>query len=742
MHGVEGGGSAPPSTDDSGGSPGDAFLRHPRPEPTAPPAVSCPPEDRPRCFHFLPHTLIRPHPPPQPVEPQPTPLPVAPMVDIRVPTFRVPIPRDLPPGPWEPLEISHPLVSHPRCSVQYGSQLEHVGNQNAPRGSNSRGNRRPKHQNVVSTTQKYDNRSYSCSWGHGETSEANGRVGYGNCVSGADAKVDPRFGDRRNACGDPAQYNRSQMGYQYEKKRMNLGGHRHSISWKPKVIEQSRPQGSAQKQKVKVEWVAVTRRKDENHKLEMGDNSQQEVKDGDVLQIQTCNHLDRSKCELEGNNLPIEESFVEDHLSWLLPEAFEDWNSSGVESEGHKETEDLSSQGGASQDDALPVEQSDSLMLKGDHDKRKNVKRHFPTPLVERVGSYSLRGLQVSSQYMRNSRRQIDCHPDIETLTPGFLSVYRSLIPADDEKDKQNQILKSLEKSINKEWPNARLHLYGSCANSFGFSNSDIDICLAIDDNTIRKHDMVLKLADILRSENFQDVEAITNARVPIVKMRDPQTGISCDICINNLLVVANTELLRDYARIDDRLHQLAFIVKHWARLREVNKTYGGTLSSYAYVLMCIHFLQLRKPAILPCLQEIEATYVLTVEDTECAYFDQVERLQGFGAQNEESIAQLVWGFFQYWAYYHNYKSDVISIRTATIISKQMKDWTRPVGNDRHLLCIEDPFETYHDLGHVVDRRSIKILREEFERAARILRYDPNLCVTLFEPYEPSLKQN
>lgn len=76
--------------------------------------------------------------------------------------------------------------------------------------------------------------------------------------------------------------------------------------------------------------------------------------------------------------------------------------------------------------------------------------------------------------------------------------------------------------------------------------------------------------------------QAITNAQVPIVKMRDPQTGISCDICINNLLVVANTKLLRDYARIDDRLHQLAFIVKHWARLREVNKTYGGTLSSYA----------------------------------------------------------------------------------------------------------------------------------------------------------------
>ena len=32
--------------------------------------------------------------------------------------------------------------------------------------------------------------------------------------------------------------------------------------------------------------------------------------------------------------------------------------------------------------------------------------------------------------------------------------------------------------------------------------------------------------------------------------------------------------------------------VKYWARCRRVNTTYEGTLSSYAYVLMVIHFLQ------------------------------------------------------------------------------------------------------------------------------------------------------
>jgi hypothetical protein len=72
-----------------------------------------------------------------------------------------------------------------------------------------------------------------------------------------------------------------------------------------------------------------------------------------------------------------------------------------------------------------------------------------------------------------------------------------------------------------------------------------------------------------------------------------------------------------------------------------------------------------------------------------------------------------------------------------TNFSKERKDWTRRVGNDRHLICIEDPFEISHDLGRVVDKFTIKILREEFERAANILQFDPNPSVTLFEPYVP-----
>ncbi|PPS09447.1 hypothetical protein GOBAR_AA11194 [Gossypium barbadense] len=37
---------------------------------------------------------------------------------------------------------------------------------------------------------------------------------------------------------------------------------------------------------------------------------------------------------------------------------------------------------------------------------------------------------------------------------------------------------------------------------------------------------------------------------------------------------------------------------------------------------------------------------------------------------------------------------------------KGEKDWTRRIGNDCHLICIEDPFVVSHDLGRVVDKFS------------------------------------
>ncbi|XP_010508136.1 PREDICTED: UTP:RNA uridylyltransferase 1-like [Camelina sativa] len=385
----------------------------------------------------------------------------------------------------------------------------------------------------------------------------------------------------------------------------------------------------------------------------------------------------------------------------------------------------------------------ESLLLEVDTDDKdaKDGKKNSKTSR-DKESRVDNRGRWLLSQRLRERKMYMACRNDIHRHDAPFIAVYKSLIPAEEELEKQRQLMAQLENLVAKEWPHAKLYLYGSCANSFGFPKSDIDVCLAIDDDDINKSDMLLKLADILESDNLQNVQALTRARVPIVKLMDPVTGISCDICINNVLAVVNTKLLRDYSRIDVRLRQLAFTVKHWAKSRRVNETYQGTLSSYAYVLMCIHFLQLRRPPILPCLQEMKPTYSVRVDNIRCSYFDDVDRLENFGSSNRETIAELVWGFFNYWAYAHDYANTVVSVRTGSILGKREKDWTRRVGNDRHLICIEDPFETSHDLGRVVDKFSIRVLREEFERAAEIMHQDRNPCAKLFEPYLPEDNNN
>ena len=116
------------------------------------------------------------------------------------------------------------------------------------------------------------------------------------------------------------------------------------------------------------------------------------------------------------------------------------------------------------------------------------------------------RGHHVSSQRVRFQRRIRACRYDIDQFTPNFLSIFDSLVPSEEEIAKQNQLLIALSRLINNEWPNSKLYLYGSCANSFGFANSDIDLCLSIDIE-MSKVDIILKLAEILQAGNLQNIQ-------------------------------------------------------------------------------------------------------------------------------------------------------------------------------------------------------------------------------------------
>jgi len=318
-----------------------------------------------------------------------------------------------------------------------------------------------------------------------------------------------------------------------------------------------------------------------------------------------------------------------------------------------------------------------------------------------------------------------------------------TLQPAAADTARQTACFERVRAMVTKEWPDAQLLMYGSCANGFGGHSSDIDTCLALRwaDSADRKRTVVQRIAELAEQAGCRDVVALTHARMPVAKMVEGSTGVACDICVNNFLAVFNTRLLRDYAAVDPRLRALGYAVKHWAKRRCVNEPYTGTLSSYCYILMCIHLLQTRSPPVLPCLQSMTPhTFTRDVEGLRCGYYDDVRALQGWGGRNTQSLAQLLADFFDYWAHGHDYGGSVASVRVGGFIGKRRKGWTTRVGTERHLICIEDPFEVSHDLGRVVDKRSINVLRDEFARAAQILRTNPAPLEQLFQEYQQPSK--
>ena len=68
-----------------------------------------------------------------------------------------------------------------------------------------------------------------------------------------------------------------------------------------------------------------------------------------------------------------------------------------------------------------------------------------------------------------------------------------------------------------------------------------------------------------------------------------------------------------------------------------------------------------------------------------------------------------------------NMKDQVVSIRKGCLISKRSKGWERPREKNRHVICIEDPFDVDVDLGRNVDEDTVEDIRAEFRRALEIL---------------------
>ncbi|KAJ3230451.1 hypothetical protein HDU78_008313 [Chytriomyces hyalinus] len=314
-----------------------------------------------------------------------------------------------------------------------------------------------------------------------------------------------------------------------------------------------------------------------------------------------------------------------------------------------------------------------------------------------------------------------------------------AIVPSSEERVRQEVAFRTVDGVLFLMVVDASLHHFGSTALGFSLANADMDLSISLGSNAYDAYtpaQLVEKLGIVMKNAGMRDVKMLTRARVPIVKIRDAITGIRCDIGFQSKLVLYNTRLLKAYSRIDHRFRELVFIVKYWSKQRNINEPYFGTLSSYCFVLMVIHFLQIR--GVLPCLQQIapqdgQTVPTITIDEANVYFFEDVDTLVSSGkwtCTNTETVGELVVAFFKYFSAEFPYVHGVASVRTGSVLSKEDKGWTKDrqqemnrsgAVKDRYWLCVEDPFETTNNVGRPVDKETLFEVRGEFIRASKIL---------------------
>ncbi|KAG5650738.1 hypothetical protein H0H81_011222 [Sphagnurus paluster] len=210
------------------------------------------------------------------------------------------------------------------------------------------------------------------------------------------------------------------------------------------------------------------------------------------------------------------------------------------------------------------------------------------------------------------------------------------------------------------------------------------------------------RLRRALEKAGFTKIESVARAAVPIVKFKDPRTGLECDLNVNERLGLVNSDLLKTYCDISPLLRPMLFKIKEWAKPLGLNRPSSppgepASFSSYALALMTIAFLQSRE--LLPNLQAnlppldpaVPGSAVWTRRGEKCdvRYHHNVNNWQ---PKTDPLLEEVMTDWFSYWHRGFNYAEQEISIRDGGLRTKLSPKESSEPGWMPNGINVFDPF--------------------------------------------------
>lgn len=290
--------------------------------------------------------------------------------------------------------------------------------------------------------------------------------------------------------------------------------------------------------------------------------------------------------------------------------------------------------------------------------------------------------------------------------------------------------LQDVKDIVRKLWDDHRIphrfRLFGSSLNGFGLKNSDFDICLELKQKKSDKKALIKLRNKLVKDKRFHVLKSFYHARIPLIKFKHVQSQLEGDITLQNVIAIQNTLMLQAYSRIDRRCKELVFTMKFLSKSCKIADASKNFLSSYAYTLMVIYFLQQLENPVLPVLQSLHTSQSrpeLIVKSQghsgtpyNCWYYRHTTRKQlkdvwpCYG-KNKQSTGELWIQLLKFYSEF-NFDRHFVCIANSQVQEKPTLDETTRVK-----IRIQDPFEIHRNLGTTLSVANDETIRTAFKNA-------------------------
>lgn len=184
------------------------------------------------------------------------------------------------------------------------------------------------------------------------------------------------------------------------------------------------------------------------------------------------------------------------------------------------------------------------------------------------------------------------------------------------------KFLDDIKAHMDIHLPDFEIAVFGGMSNGFGGKASDVDLSVQLKGKLSKEPEGGIRQALVFVFSLFKNNYVRQQMQIDSVnryekgkllyftyKVFDEETSTRkkyhIDVTFYNFLGVANSRLQLWYASLDDRVKQLAFLVKNWAKANRLYYSGSRKFNSYSLNLMVIHYLQKGVyPAVVPNLHK------------------------------------------------------------------------------------------------------------------------------------------